>query len=317
MGKNQKLSHSECRGRVCIFCFKKGEKGRKLPQNFKLHFELLKGQLEFSLDDLTTPSGLCACCRKLYSNGFSAKHFLHKNFDFVVLPNSFSEQCFCSICKVARESNFSVQHDPGRPRISPLYRSATLHVKPTTSEERTVPKTKICLRCQTTIAAWKFKDHICTNQVLVENVVSLPFKPKSNTSRSTVVQEIASASIKEQDPSPKGTIRLAQAKGGRKLSLTLGSAKVKSPKQKISSEKLLSLRKSGDFTERGMKRIGGFINKRFKKGSIEPKYQQIIREANKQFDTHLEECSIVVKGKSYALIYVRDLSEYMLEVCRF
>ena len=144
----------------------------------------------------------------------------------------------------------------------------------------------------------------------------MPCKPRSNVSRTEVVQNLASASIKAQEPSPKDTIRLAQAQGGRKISLTLGSAKVKSPRAKMSARDLMSLKKQGNFTERGIKQIGAAVNKQFKKGSIEPKYQQMIREANSLFDPHIKECSVTVKGKSYDLVHVRDLSEYMLDVCR-
>ena len=67
----------------------------------------------------------------------------------------------------------------------------------------------------------------------------------------------------------------------------------------MSVKDLMSLKKQGNFTERGILKVGAAVNKQFKKGSIQANYKQMIREANSLFDPHLEECSVTIKGKSY------------------
>ena len=122
-----KLCHSSCRVKVCVFCFKKAQ--RALPDFHVKEFEKLKDDLDFSLNDSKTPSGICNSCRlRKFKGPFTINDLIFKDFSFII-PNDDPTTCSCELCKVAKGSKLN-QQGVGRPRISPQFRSATLDTTP-------------------------------------------------------------------------------------------------------------------------------------------------------------------------------------------
>ena len=183
MGKNKKLSHEECRPKVCIFCFSQAQ--RPLSKSFIESFHLLKENLEFNLDDPKAPTGICNLCNLKYSKakgGFGVENLTFKNFDFVILSEDIEGQC--ALCQKAKRTIILHRNSgkvkfwrgvPGRPRTSPQFRSATLDLN---AELKSGPKMSFCLRCQTTIPSWKFKQHKCSNRVLIKNLIGATSKKR-------------------------------------------------------------------------------------------------------------------------------------------
>ena len=310
LNKNRKLSHKDCREKVCIFCFGKAQ--RPLSKGFKECFDLLKDKLEFDLNDLKTPAGICNSCKIVYSmgkGGFGVENLSHKNFDFIILSED-SNNCNCAIClKAKRPTLFQTKTKFGRPRISPVYRSAVLDLN---KENKLGPKLSICLRCQTTVPTWKFKQHVCSNRVLTKNLIKTTSKAKTKRA----AESFASSTIKSAKKSPKGSIRLSQPDGGRKLALTLGAAKETSPREKMSVSQITKLKREGNLSERSTRKVASAVNKSFKKGSIEKNYKKKIANLNKVYDDFIKISKITINGNSHDLIHVEDLSEYCLKICQ-
>ena len=309
LSKHRKLSHKDFRGKVCIFCFERAQ--RPLSKGFIESFNDLKEQLDFDLNDLKTPAGICNACTKKYSKaqgGFGVENFVHKNFNFVNLSDDLNGNC--AICLKAKQPTVKKNLKTiGRPRVSPLFRSAVLDLN---EEIQSGPKMSICLRCQTKVPTWKFKEHVCSNRVLIKNLVQSTSKPKIKRA----AESFASSTIKSAKKSPKGSIRLSQPDGGRKLALTLGAAKEKSQREKMTVAQITKLKREGNLSERSTRKVAAAINKSFKKGSIETNYKKEIAALNKFYDNFIKISRITVDDKSLNLIHVEDLSEYCLKICQ-
>ena len=121
---NYKLTHAQCRAKVCIICFERKKSMRDLRSNadYVANFKKIVGP-NFDIENPRIPSGLCDYCRKLYfskegiaeNKTFTIPQYLQ----FVVAPANVDEVCDCEICLKARQSGKlpgrKPLHSGGRP----------------------------------------------------------------------------------------------------------------------------------------------------------------------------------------------------------
>ena len=310
--KHRKLSHDECRLNVCIFCFSKAN--RPLSKNMKVKLEDMKGQLEFEIGNPKTPAGICDPCRLKHSNDFGVDTFMNKNFDFVILSND-TKDCSCSICLKARRPIMVHGNGgkfgkirPGVPRTSPKLRAVALNLD---QEVKTGPKMSFCRECYSEIPTWKFKTHPCTNKTIVANLIKQTGQGKKRKAAEAFAIEVA----KRAKRSPKGqTLMLSQGDGGRKKNLVFGRAKVRSPRDKMRVETLTKLARTHNTSQSGIKGYAAAINASFKKGAIEKNYTRKLKALYTKYDDDIVTSDIVIDGKTWPLIHVKNLSEYVLDL---
>ena len=122
------------------------------------------------------------------------------------------------------------------------------------------------------------------------------------------------------DPSPNGTIRLSIQGTGKKLPVTKGVSKAKSPVMKIKVKDLLKFQIVNNLTDSTTKHVATFINKFIQTGTIEKGFQEKLREAYSKcdefFDRKLVEFPNEETGEmqQFAFTYVKDLSTFLLFV---
>ena len=317
--KHRKLSHNECRLNVCIFCFSKAN--RPLSKGFKERFDVLKHDLEFDLSDSKTPAGICTSCQKKYAEGnggFGIASLVHKNFDFIVLPPDYDKECNCQICLKARRpiiihGNFGRFGNirAGVPRTSPKLRAVALNVD---QEVKSGPKMSFCRECHSEVPTWKFKTHPCTNKIFAENL----YKQTGQGKKRKAAEAYAIKILETAERSPKGQTRmLSQGDGGgRKKNLVIGKAKVRSPREKMRVETLTKLARTHNTSQSGIKGYTAAINASFKKGSIEKNYTKKLRALYTKYDDDIVTSDIVVNGKTYPLVHINNLSEYILDLSK-
>ena len=286
--RKSKLSHSDCRKRVCFFCFEKSD--RALNQAVKN--ALLSFDQSVSFEDSAVPIGHCNPCRikKVYLSG---------NFQprpLVTLPENFQFYCNCQICQKAKSlPTTSKRFLGGRPEIK---------VKPKPVVEKT------CSICLSIVA--KGKSHDCTDKTLKERISQVVANSKSNV---TIGQCIASEVLKETEPSPKGTIRLSQVLGGQKLPVVIGSAKASTPKPEISVPSLLELSNQLSVGVGKQKKIATWLNKNIGHGTVEKNFQSSLSDATKTFSDDFELSSMIFSpGQTYELVHVKDLNHFLSKI---
>ena len=103
-----KLSHKECRPKVCIVCF--GQAERPLSQANEKDLSSLSDFAQVEFKAANTPSGLCDRCRLKKIQG-KPLTIAHSDFSFVVVnaPNSKSP-CDCRLCAIARAPNLKLKN---------------------------------------------------------------------------------------------------------------------------------------------------------------------------------------------------------------
>lgn len=119
---NKFRSHSESLSVLCTVCFSKGKDLRNISANIE---ELVK---EFAIpyfdrNDLLCPTSICDLCRKSLSKIAKGEDNLLNIFDrsmldvmpkFTRQQNSGDQQCYCSICDMAR-GNLNVKQGFKKP----------------------------------------------------------------------------------------------------------------------------------------------------------------------------------------------------------
>ena len=231
---HKKLSHSNFREKVCIFCFQKSK--NILSQTWKNKISAFNAPFDFN--DPRTPSGLCKSCGIKFGKAFSIQDFLYLSFDFITLPDNFEISCDCEICLIAKSPPTTSKKFCGA--------KAKPQLKIRNDGDKKSPVKKHCSLCWSWVPEWKFKDHHCSEQILVDNCVQVLTRSKSPNSSTSVLtsagEKVASSLLKNAEKSPGGTTKLSQPKGGAKLPVTLIPSKQSSPK-KVSANKILKISK--------------------------------------------------------------------------
>ena len=257
-------------------------------------------QIDFKA--INTPSGICESCRLLKSKG-KPLPIAHKDFSFIVVdaPNS-KAPCDCVLCSVARGPNVKKLKKLGRPKKDFSDKFIT-----------------VCKDCGTHYSeAGKLGAHKCNRSVQTKKVIeTLTSNPRVEEE---VAQVVASEIVSRIVPSPKGTIRMNQPKGGGKLSFTRGSAKPRTPKPAVTHKELMEVaRKRG---EKEAKKQASFINKKFGRGSVEPHFQKMLHDSSRLFSEDMT-CSQLTfregkKGRETDVlrwcVHVKNLSQFTLKV---
>ena len=299
-----KLCHAECRPKVCVVCF--GPAKNPLSAANENYLSSLPDFSEIDFKASNTPSGLCDSCRLKISKGKSLQ-IAHRDFSFVIVLAPYSKlPCDCRICAIARAPRFKLKTGSRGSIGRPL-------------KDKTEQFVSVCKLCGTPKAeAGKKGAHKCNFSVQAKNAIeSLTSNPRVEEE---VAQSVASEIVKRVRPSPNGSIRLRQSKGGRKLPLTKGSAKSPTPKPAVTHKELMEVARK--YGEREAKKQASFINKKFGRGSVEPHFQKMLRDSSRLFSEDMT-CSQLTfregkKGRETDVlrwcIHVKDLSQFTLKV---
>ena len=132
-----KLTHAQCRQKVCLICFEHKSSVRVISEqaNFQAwndHLRRVVGK-NFDIHDQRQPDAICNNCRlKYFSSKAIEENKTRKTFNipqylqFVVAPQNKDEVCDCDICLKVRQGPDannpglkpgSASHAGGRPRV--------------------------------------------------------------------------------------------------------------------------------------------------------------------------------------------------------
>ena len=295
-----KLSHKECRPKVCIICF--GPAERPLSQANEKDFSSLSDFAQVEFKAANTPSGLCEACRQRKVKG-KPLNIVHKDFSFinVTAPNS-KLPCDCRLCSVVRAPN--------------VKKIKKLGVAKKDYSEKFM---MVCMKCGTPLEeAGKKGAHKCTKAVQTKNAIEGVTRTAST--EEAVGEKVATFVLRRSKRSPNGTYRLSQPSGGGKLALTKGSAKPPTPKPAMSHKELLEV--AIKYGEKEAKRQASFINKKFGTGSVEPHFQKMLHDATRLFseDMTISQLTFRQGTKGHEtdvlrwVIHVNDFSDFTLKV---
>ena len=185
--------HNECRGRICVCCYRKGDRTISSKEVECIDSYLIEG---YTVDDPDFPNALCTDChlelnKKINDNGY---HLVPKVDDYdrgrSKYLRSSSVDCKCRICTVAKMTGLAYQRMVKKKRGRP-------------AAEKTTPKCyKVCSNCFQQI--YQGSNHSVSkcrrsrrNKVShVEELVSSP----------TTLQRVASRVIKNHADTPLSTL---------------------------------------------------------------------------------------------------------------
>ena len=316
-----KLTHAQCRERVCLICFESKKSTRVISSssNFQAwndHLKTIVGP-NFDVNDQRQPDSICETCRLKYFSKKAIedkKHFVIPQYlQMIVAPQDKDEVCDCEICLKVRNSGGkqglkkgpSALHAGGRPKL----KRTPLKAKK--------PSPGLCKGCL--CMKGPGHDHNKCNPVTkTKNLLSLCHDEDGEPNK--FGEKVASSVIKGMKPSPNGTIYLSIPRTGKKLPITVGRAKPFQTKVKVMAKDLLKLQTINSFSDTATKNIGAFINQMINKGTVEVDYQEKLRKLYSRCDDFFEKEIVKFTDEKtgetteHAFAYVKDLSQFLLFV---
>ena len=130
---NYKLTHTQCRAKVCIICFEVKNGLRDVANNSD-YIKILRQNVgpNFDIKNPRIPTGICNPCREKYFSKSKIGEFKGEIFkipdylQFVVAPDNVDEPDDCAICQKVRPTGSSSGLRRGKP--SPVSRGRPLKV---------------------------------------------------------------------------------------------------------------------------------------------------------------------------------------------
>ena len=278
-----KLTHTQCRAKVCIKCFEAKKSLRDVSGNADW-IQKFKENIgpNFDISNPRLPTGLCDSCRKMYFTKTKEgqpveeiKFRIPDYLQFVVAPENVDESFDCAICLKIRPNgkksgllnHRKSPHAGGRPPKTPEIKKTSLKAPDSPG---------LCKRC----LRLKDNDHDkkkCNTTTLTRTIISLTHD--ENGKPNEIGEKIAARVIKGMEASEDGkTILLAQLATGKKLPITLGHANAK-PRMRIKAKDLLKFQIVNNLTDTTTKKLATFINQLVDHGTIESGFQQKLRDA--------------------------------------
>jgi uncharacterized CHY-type Zn-finger protein len=123
---SRRLSHDECRARVCMLCFNKAKDMQRVTDN--LHSLIERHAMTgYDRDDWRLPTAICGTCRSILirkeRGDCSAEIEVFDYSEIGALPRTRSQTsagCECTICAIARSSiNAMIAGSPKKRRGRP------------------------------------------------------------------------------------------------------------------------------------------------------------------------------------------------------
>ena len=286
------LTHLECLSKLCIICHIPKQTLDPLGINLTIMLEEMEIAKNFAADHV--PKTICASCRidaqkpggeqvlkeRRASSQPSADDLMNITLDGA---------CECKLCKIVKNNR---QPPPKKKAGRPKKRSISL----------------VCSKCMDP----ECSGIDCSGKAVKESASNLI---KANP---RVAEAVTSQMIKNTDPSPKGTIRLAQGSGGGELPLTLGSSAKKSKKVEVTAKEVSNLGQQLGVGVKGMRKVSQFLNEKVGRGTVESGHQQKLVELTHKLDGHFdlkEDCQFIDSDKKLVkkpLVYCTDLSEFVM-----
>ena len=287
------MSHTDCLPKLCIICYEKGRILENLTENVVKKIE--KHEIVKNILAVHNPRKICMPCRKdLFKPKDAGVQILkdrrsQKQPSFDDLASmTLDGACPCKICSIVREKKPPPKRKKaGRPQK--------------------ISNTLICGKCMDP----NCNGINCESSTTVKETAS-----KVIETNPRMAEAIASKIIKDTDPSPKGTIRLAQGSGGAELPLTLGSSVKKPKKIEVSTEEVNVVRQEMGVGITKIRHLTRFLNA--KGAKVEAGHQQKLVEMTHVLDGHfalVEECEFLDSNKrliTRPLAYCKNLSEFVL-----
>ena len=314
----RKLTHSECRAKVCLVCFEVKKSLRDISgQNIWIgHIKTVIGP-NFDIMDKRHPTGLCTKCRFEYfsSSAIEEKKEFTFNYQYlykvVVTDDDENTPCDdnCDIChKVRRHLNnlLSLQiSNAGRPMET---------LKELRGGKVSKKKSPFSIYgcCLSLRGPEHDADH-CSDVTKTENALKMMIIDGEPTQ---LGEKIASAVAKAKEPSPHGTVRLAIAKSGKKLPITIGAAKPREQTMVYSVDDVFELQKKENLPNKTILTVCTTMNKR-KRGTVEIGFQEKLKEKWNTCAEYFEVKEVEILNnktdefETKKLIHVKDLSEFL------
>ena len=291
------LTHLDCLQKLCLFCHGKHNL-RSLSES--LIKKIRKATIVQNLEAISNPRSVCNVCRLDLDKPDGAD--ILKSRRVATQPSveslmnyTLDGPCDCGLCKIVKARvPPSRRKKPGRPakEINSL----------------------VCSKCY---------DENCDGKNCQKTTVKKA-ATKLIENNPNVAQAVASQIIKNTEPSPKGTIRLAQGSGGAELPLTLGSSAKKPKRVEVTSEEVNKLQQKLGIGPKGTREVTKFLNEKVGRGTVEKGHQVKLADMTHILDGHFtlqEDCQFMDSDKNLVqkpLVHVQDLSDFVFCVidCR-
>ena len=292
------LTHIECLHKLCLFCH---VKWNLQPLSLNLTKKITENSIIQDIAAPHIPRSICHYCRKDLSLDFKKnpdtpeclkrrRNATQPSVD-QLMSYTLNGECNCGLCKKVRA------------KVPPPRKPKKRQGRPPKAT-----KTLVCSKC--------YSEECDGTNCKTSNIKN----SASNIIKSNprVAQAVTSQVIKNTDPSPKGTIRLAQGSGGGELPLTLGSSSTKPKKMKVSSEQVNELRQKTGMGVKQTRQVTKFLNELGGRGTVESGHQEKIAKMTHKLDGHfalMEDCEFLVKGNKFVkepLVYTKNLSDLVL-----
>ena len=286
------LTHLECLSKLCIICHLPKQNLDPLGDNLTIMLEELGVVKNFSADHV--PKSICGACRiDAQKPGgeevLKDRRALSQPSIDEMLCYTLDGVCECKLCKIVKTARKPPSKNKGG---RPKKRSISL----------------VCTKCMDPDCS----GIDCSGKAVKDSASKLiETNPR-------VAEAVTSQMIKNTEPSPKGTIRLAQGSGGGELPLTLGASSKKPKKVEVTTEEVNDLGQKLGIGVKGMREASKFLNQKFGRGTVESGHQQKLVEMMHALDGHFdlkEDCEFMDSEKKLVkkpLVYCKDLSEFVL-----
>jgi len=278
------MLHIECREKVCLVCFRKGN--FKITENLldKIHEHILT---DYDLNDIRLPCGLCTTCRRTLtalsrentSRQLSTLNKLERHLQEQVRrsPRRFeklADSCPCLICQVAKANGGAYKKlidgfhpKPGRPADAG-------------AEEKTTPF-RLCSMCFGRVHKHGGR-HVCNQTTKNQNLSNLLSEVEKERVASAVIREKLDGSDGEADGN---SVKLAT--GGRKMSVTVQAAPSKQPQESsiLTHDDIKVIKSNCNLSQNATLKMCSDLRFQTKNRKIfQPNLKKMLEESNLLFD---------------------------------
>ena len=320
MHSMQKLTHAECRARVCLICFqvkpKKSIREISNQEDWILHLKTVVGP-HFDINDQRHPTVVCDGCRK---KCFSSSAIEDKEeiilpqylYRVVITSKDEYQTCECIICLKVRPQNCLDR----LPELKTGKRPPAMQTLQELRSDGKISKEKSpdsLYGCCLSLRGPEHDPKRCSENTKVDNALKMAIVEGNPT---PFGEKVASCIIRIRKASPHGTIRLAIPKAGSRLPITLGAAKPPSEKVKYSKEDVWNLQLKKGLSNDTTKEVMKFINKA-KRGTVEPGTRDFLKDKLNVCKPFFEKTEVEIfneKTKEMEkkdLLHVKDLSDFL------
>ena len=203
MGKPKLVSHSDCRPKVCLFCF------RKVPsrdlRNYPSYLQTIKENLieHYDVHDVRLPCGLCETHKRSLNylkKSLTEEGVRNCQFDFARLSSYLkcgvklrrkAQDCECLICRVARATGFNADHV-----LKKFLEEESENIGDTSAGSSNKPD-RLCGKCLHPLRKG-CKGHICNQTNLLKNIANLlPEKVKERVASDVLKRKLEDSDNQE------------------------------------------------------------------------------------------------------------------------